>query len=73
MLYTVQCAFAAEAWRKRCGGKLRAWVDIAAEIEALLSLAGYSYEHPDDPFPEFAEANLLTRPQFSAAKSSAIP
>jgi hypothetical protein len=56
MLYTVQCAFAAEAWRKRHGGKLRAWVDIAAEMEALLSLAGYSYEHPEDPFPEFAEA-----------------
>jgi MutS-like protein len=55
MLYTVQCAFAAEAWRKRHGGELRAWVDIAAEMEALLSLAGYSYEHPDDPFPEFSE------------------
>ena len=53
MLYTVQCAFAAEAWCRRHGGKLRAWVDIAAEMEALLSLAGYSYEHPDDPFPEF--------------------
>jgi hypothetical protein len=55
MLYTVQCAFAAEAWRRYWGGKLRAWVDIAAEMEALLSLAGYSYEHPDDPFPEFVE------------------
>jgi len=55
MLYAVQCAFAAQAWRKRYGGKLRAWVDIAAEMEALLSLAGYSYEHPDDPFPEFAD------------------
>jgi MutS domain V len=54
MLYTVQCAFAAEAWRKRYGGKLRAWADVAAEMEALLSLASYSYEHPDDPFPEFA-------------------
>ncbi|MGD0426150.1 MAG: mismatch repair protein [Candidatus Acidiferrales bacterium] len=55
VLYTVQCAFAAESWRKRHGSKLRAWVDIAAEMEALLSLAGYSYEHPNDPFPEFAE------------------
>lgn len=53
MLYTVQCAFAAEAWRKLHGGKLRAWADVAAEMEALLSLASYSYEHPDDPFPEF--------------------
>jgi hypothetical protein len=57
ILYTVQCAFAAEAWRKRRGGKLRAWVDIAAEMEALLSLASYSYEHPRDPFPVFAEEN----------------
>jgi len=55
MLYTVQCAFAAESWRKRYGNKLRAWADIAAEMEALLSLASYSYEHPDDPFPQFAE------------------
>jgi MutS domain V len=57
-LYTVQCAFAAEAWRKRYGGKLRAWADVAAEMEALLSLASYSYEHPGDPFPEFAEEIL---------------
>ena len=56
MLYTVQCAFAAEAWRKHHGGKLSAWSDVAAETEALLSLASYSYEHPDDPFPEFAPA-----------------
>jgi hypothetical protein len=56
MLYTVQCAFAAEAWRRRYGGTLRAWADVAAEMEALLSLASYSYEHPDDPFPEFAAA-----------------
>jgi hypothetical protein len=55
VLYTVQCAFAAEAWRERFGSKLRAWADVAAEMEALLSLASYSYEHPDDPFPEFAE------------------
>jgi MutS domain V len=55
LLYTVQCAFAAESWRKNYGGKLRAWVDTAAEMEALLSLASYSYEHPDDPFPVFAE------------------
>ncbi|MGH9740730.1 MAG: MutS-related protein, partial [Candidatus Acidiferrum sp.] len=26
------------------------------EMEALLSLASYSYEHPADPFPEFAAA-----------------
>lgn len=53
-LYTIQTAMAAESWRRRWGGTLRAWTEITGEIEALLSLAGYSYEHPDDPFPEFA-------------------
>jgi DNA mismatch repair ATPase MutS len=46
-------AFAADAWRHRYGARMRAWVEIAAEMEALLSLAGYSFEHPADPFPEF--------------------
>jgi len=68
MLYTLQCAFAAEAWRKRYGGKLRAWVDIAAEVEALLSLASYSYEHPEDPFPEFVEETPTTPAIFLGAE-----
>jgi hypothetical protein len=55
-LYTVQIAMAADAWRRHWGGKMRVWVDITGELEALLSLAGYSYEHPDDPFPQFVEA-----------------
>ena len=54
-LYTLQVGFAAEAWRRRWGARMRAWVDLTAEMEALLSLATYSFEHPADPFPEFAE------------------
>jgi hypothetical protein len=54
-LYTIQCAFAAEAWRRRFGPRVRSWLDIAGEIEALLSLASYSFEHPSDPFPEFVQ------------------
>jgi DNA mismatch repair ATPase MutS len=52
LLYTVQVGFAAEAWRARFGQSLRRWVEMCGEIEALLSLAAYSYEHPADPFPE---------------------
>ncbi|MGC1482611.1 MAG: hypothetical protein WA789_02355 [Candidatus Acidiferrum sp.] len=52
-LYSVQVAMAAEAWRRRWGGKMRRWVELTGEMEALLSLATYSYEHPADPFPEF--------------------
>jgi hypothetical protein len=55
LLYTVQIAFASESWRQRYGARMRASVKIVGEIEALLSLATYSYEHPADPFPEFVE------------------
>ena len=55
-LATLQIAYAAEAWRRRHGRQLRDWVDAVAEMEALLSLAGYSYEHPGDPFPELIES-----------------
>jgi hypothetical protein len=55
-LFTLQTALAAEAWRKQHGRRMRVWIDVVAEIEALLSLATYSFEHPADPFPEFADA-----------------
>ena len=56
LLYSVQVATAAEAWRRKYGGKVRRWAELTGEMEALLSLAAYSYEHPADPFPEFADA-----------------
>jgi len=55
-LYTLQVALAAEAWKRRFGSQMRVWIDIAGEMEALISLATYSYEHPADVFPEFVEA-----------------
>jgi len=51
-LYTLHVAFAAEAWKRRFGAKLRRWLDIAGEMEALVSLGTYAYEHPADCFPE---------------------
>jgi hypothetical protein len=54
-LYSVQVGMAAESWRRRWGAKIRRWAELTGEMEALLSLAGYSYEHPADPFPEFID------------------
>jgi DNA mismatch repair ATPase MutS len=45
-----------EGWRRGSGGRIRAWLDAAADLEALSSLAGYAYEHPEDPFPELVDA-----------------
>jgi hypothetical protein len=55
-LYSVQVAFAAEAWRARCGRRLRDWIAAVAEAEALLALSAYAYEHPADPFPEISSS-----------------
>ncbi len=59
MMYSVQVALAAERWRRAHGHVVRSWVNAIGEIEALLSFATYSYEHPDDPFPEFVEGDAL--------------
>jgi hypothetical protein len=53
LLYSLQVALAAERWRSRYGHLVRAWLEATGRIEALISLAAYSYEHPADPFPEF--------------------
>ncbi len=55
LLYTVQVAYAAEAWRVAHGAGIRDWLHTTGELEALLSLSAYRYEHPADPFPEFVE------------------
>jgi hypothetical protein len=55
VLWTLNLAFAIEAWRKRFGPAVGAWISAVGEMEALSSLASYSYEHPADVFPEFTE------------------
>ena len=55
LMYSVLVAFAAERWRRSHGHAVRSWLSAIGSIEALLSLSAYSYEHSDDPFPEFAE------------------
>jgi hypothetical protein len=54
-LFTPQVGFYAEAWKARDGARLRDWVDVVGELEALLSFAGYAYEHPADTFAEIVE------------------
>jgi hypothetical protein len=74
LLYVVQVAYAAEAWRIAHGAAVRSWLKAIGEVEALLSFSAYSYEHPSDPFPEFLEgppcfhAEQLGHPLISAAK-----
>ena len=54
ILWTPHLALAVEEWRRRSGPAVRRWLTAVGEIEALCSLASHAFEHPADPFPEFA-------------------
>jgi hypothetical protein len=55
IFYRLQFVLAAESWRRRYGQSLRQWLETVGELEALAALGGYTYEHPEDVFPEFVE------------------
>jgi hypothetical protein len=63
LLYTVHVALAAERWRRAYGPSVHRWAEATGRFEALASLAQYSYEHPDDPFPAFVEGHACLRAQ----------
>ncbi len=56
LLWGAQIAMAIERWRRRAGPHIGTWIGELGEFEALLALAGYSYEHPADPLPELVDA-----------------
>lgn len=72
-LFSIQVAFAAEAWKARDGVRLRDWVDAVGELEALLSFAGYSFERPEDTFPEITEPAQQTIYEATGVAHPLIP
>lgn len=54
LMWSIHLGWAVEAWRRKHGAHVRAWVRIIGEFEALASLSAYAFEHPSDPFPSFA-------------------
>jgi DNA mismatch repair ATPase MutS len=56
-MWTTQCALAVETWRDAFGKAVPLWLSTVGQLEALVSLAGYGYEHPRDPFPEIRDSD----------------
>ncbi len=59
LMWDVHCAFALLRWRARAGARLRDWLGTLGELEALASLAGFAFEHPDFAWPELTDEPLL--------------
>jgi hypothetical protein len=55
LMYTIHSALAAERWRQRHGHVVQSWLGVLGDIEALQSIAAYSFERPAEPFPEFLD------------------
>jgi hypothetical protein len=56
LVYPLQTALAAERWRSAHGALIPEWLEVLGEMEALLSLARYAYEHAEYPFPQLINA-----------------
>jgi hypothetical protein len=59
LMWDVHCASALVSWRARAGTHMRDWLDALGEIEALASLGGLAFEHPDFAWPEPAPEPML--------------
>jgi hypothetical protein len=52
LLWTTHIAFAIERWRTESGAEIVGWIATIAEMEALLSLSSFAFEHPAFVMPE---------------------
>jgi DNA mismatch repair ATPase MutS len=57
LLWTTHLAFAIERWRRLSGAHITQWIETVAELEALLSLAAFAFEHPAFVRPEIVEGD----------------
>ena len=64
---------ALEGWRARHSTALLRWMDAAGAFEALLSLAAYAFEHPDDTFAEVLDAGSPARFEAEALGHPLLP
>ena len=59
LLWTTQLTIRIERWRQRYGRQLVEWLTVLGEFEALVAIAAYAHENPQDPFPELASSGPL--------------
>ena len=59
LLWDVQYLLALHQWRRQYGPALAGWFDALAEAEALNSLAGFAFAHPDYATPNLVEDDGL--------------
>jgi predicted ATPase len=59
-----QAAISIATWKRRNASAMREWLNAWAEFEALNAIATYTFEHPEDAWPELLPADYA--PTFEA-------
>ena len=57
-LWDLHYLFRLESWKKRYGADIAHWLEALGELEALNSLAGFSYAHPTYATPDITDTPL---------------
>ena len=57
----IHLAHSIELWRSAVGRHIDTWLDAVGDFEAIVSLGGYAYEHPDYVFPTISEDKTTFR------------
>jgi DNA mismatch repair ATPase MutS len=74
LMAPMHLVYAIERWRIRDGRRVGAWLDAVGAFEALCSLSGFAYEHPEYPFAQIDdngpifEAEKLAHPLLPASR-----
>jgi hypothetical protein len=67
-LWVIHFSYGIQRWRKKYGESIHVWVEAMGELEALIALSTYAYEHPEDIFPDIQDSN-----EFFAGKDLGHP
>ncbi len=73
-LWDLRCVYKLWNWHRQNRKKLTAWLDVIAEMDALISLANLAYNHPEFVYPEIhdggftLQAKQLGHPLLAAKK-----
>lgn len=59
--WDLHLVLAAERWQKTVGPRLRGWLQVIGEVEALASLGAYKAEQPEASMPELVEGEGVYR------------
>jgi Flp pilus assembly protein TadB len=57
----IHLAHSIELWRSAVGRHIDTWLDAVGDFEAIVSLGGYAYEHPDYVFPTISDDKTTFR------------